>query len=444
MTLYAQIHLSARFFQALSLLVGIAIAAYLWSPMLYLLPLLLGALLLLLALDAHRLFSHGQAAISAERLCGKKFSNGDPNPVQLLLCNYYPFPTKLLVLEELPVQFQERHMQFSLRADAGATEELHYELSPVERGSYQFGCINVLAQSPLGLLMRHFRAGASMEVSVYPSFMQMRHYELLAVSNRLSQIGLKKVRRAGTGKEFEQIDPYVRGDEYRRINWKATARRNELMVNRFQDERSQKIYCLIDKGRSMEMPFSGLSLLDYAINASLVLSNIALQRKDQAGLITFQEKVNKVVPASSRPGQLNLIMEMLYREKTDYRESDLEAVYNYSERQLGSRSLLLLFTNYESLVSLRRQIPLLRLLSRKHLLVTILFRNVEVERLVLQKAEQLRDIYEKGLAEELMYQKYLMVKELQAAGLPVLLTTPARLTADTLNKYLEIKSRGAL
>jgi uncharacterized protein (DUF58 family) len=139
-------------------------------------------------------------------------------------------------------------------------------------------------------------------VPVYPSFLKLRQYELMAVSNRLTDIGIKKMRRIGHSMEFDQVKNYVAGDDYRTVNWKATARKGDLMVNSFTDEKAQHIYCVIDKSRAMKMPFEGLSLLDYAINASLILSSVALVKQDKAGLITIAGKNRKF---STRRSQTN-------------------------------------------------------------------------------------------------------------------------------------------
>src|SRR6202012_24056 len=163
---------------------------------------------------------------------------------------------------------------------------------------------------------------------VYPSFLQMRKYELMAISDNLVELGIKKIRRLGHSMEFEQVKNYVPGDDYRTINWKATARQGNLMVNNYTDEKSQHVYCIIDKSRVMKMPFEGMTLLDYAINASLVLSNVALLKEDRAGLITVAEKIGAVVPADRRNTQINKILEVLYKEKTRYLETNMEALYS--------------------------------------------------------------------------------------------------------------------
>ncbi|MDZ4810125.1 MAG: DUF58 domain-containing protein [Bacteroidota bacterium] len=318
---------------------------------------------------------------------------------------------------------------------------MEYSLKPASRGEYVFNDINVFALGPLQLVKRRYIFSLRQVVKVYPSYMQMRRYQLLAVSNRLQEAGVKKIRKIGHSMEFEQIKEYVRGDDFRTINWKATARKEGLMVNNYTDERSQQIYCLINKGRVMKMPFNGMTLLDYAINASLVLSNVALTRQDKAGIITFEKNLDTYLQADKKPTQMNLILESLYRQKTDFLESDFEKLFSVIRNKVTNRSLLVLFTNFESLESLQREMTALRKIAKYHLLLIVFFENTELKSLLERKADSLEDIYIKTIAEKFAYEKRLMVKELHKNGIPSILTTPENLTVNTINKYLELKTR---
>jgi uncharacterized protein (DUF58 family) len=281
-------------------------------------------------------------------------------------------------------------------------------------------------------------------VPTYPSFKQLKKFELLNINNNAMDYGLKKVRRLGHTMEFEQIKDYVLGDDLRTINWKATAKRNQLMVNQFQDEKSQPVYSIIDKGRIMKMPFNGLSLLDYAINASLVLSNIILKKQDKAGLFSFSKRIDNMVVAQRRSGQMQLILEALYNVDTDYFESDFGRLYANIKRHVTHRSLLLMYTNFETLDGLNRQLPYLKAIAKNHMLVVIFFKNTEIDKLIKAKAETVQQIYDKVIAEKFDFEKRLIINELKKFGIHSILTTPERLTVDTINKYLEIKSRGLL
>jgi uncharacterized protein (DUF58 family) len=318
---------------------------------------------------------------------------------------------------------------------------LAYLLTPTSRGEYVFHDINVFVHAPLQLVKRRYIFPAEKMVKVYPSYIQMRRYQLLAVSNRLEEAGVKKIRKIGQSMEFEQIKEYVRGDDYRTINWKATARKDGLMVNNYTDEKSQQIYCLINKGRVMKMPFHGLTLLDHAINASLVLSNVALVKQDKAGLITFEKNLDTFLTADKKTTQMNLILETLYRQKTEFLESDFEKLFSVIRNRVTNRSLLILFTNFESMESLQREMSALKKIAKYHLLLVVFFENTEMKSLLESRASSLEDIYIKTIAGKFAHEKRLMVKELHKHGIPSILSTPENLTVNTVNKYLELKTR---
>lgn len=379
--------------------------------------------------------------IRAKRMVSDRFSIGDLNKVIIQLTNQYGFDVKASIIDELPVQFQERNWIRKVQLQKETLFDLEYSLRPTSRGEYIFNDINIFVHAPLKLVKRRYIFPGEQAVKVYPSYMQMRRYQLLAVSNRLQEAGVKKIRKLGHSMEFEQIKEYVRGDDYRTINWKATARKNDLMVNNYTDERSQQIYCLINKGRVMKMPFHGLTLLDYSINASLVLSNVALVRQDKAGLITFEKNLDTFLPADKKPTQMNLVLETLYKQKTDFLEADFEKLFSVIRNRITNRSLLILFTNFESMESLQREMPALKKIAKYHLLLVVFFENTELKSLIEGRTSTLEDIYIKTIAEKFNYEKRLMVKELHKNGIPSILTTPEGLTVNTVNKYLELKTR---
>ena len=423
---------------------GVAAAAYVLSYFLPFLFLVGHIILVLLAISifVDMILLYGKSkGIRSKRITAERFSNGDQNKVLLHIDNDYSFPVMLSVIDELPVQFQERNWMRKLKIDAGKNSEIEYSLRPVQRGEYVFGNVNIYVYSPLAIVKRRYIIEEEQLVKVYPSYMQMRRYQLLAVSNRLQEAGVKRIRRLGHSMEFEQIKEYVRGDDYRTINWKATARKSDLMVNNFTDERSQQIYCVINKGRIMKMPFDGMTLLDYAINASLVLSNVALVKHDKAGLITFAENVDSFLPADKKPTQMNLLQEMLYRQQTLFLEPDFEKLYSVIRGRITQRSLLVLFTNFESVYSLEREMASLKRIAKYHLLLVVFFENTELKTLTESKVSTVEDIYIKTIADKFVYEKRLMIKELHKNGIASILTTPENLTVNAINKYLELKTR---
>ena len=391
-------------------------------------------------LDAVLLFGQRNALL-AHRQMAERFSLGDNNKVLLVITNGFGFKVDLIVVDEIPFQFQQRNWERNIALEKNEIHKLAYYLKPTERGTFEFGNINLFAKGPLKLIKRRFIFPVSQSIIVYPSYLQMRRYQLLATSNHLQEAGMKRIRKLGHSMEFEQIKDYVRGDDYRTINWKATARKRDLMVNSFTDERSQQVYCVINKGRLMKMPFDGMSLLDYAINASLVLSNVVISKQDKAGLITFAEKTDTFIQADKKVTQMNLLMEKLYRQQTNFLEADYEGLYSVLRNRVSHRSLLVLFTNFETLEGLERELPSLRMMAKYHLLLVVIFENTEVEKLVHSGATTIEEIYIKTIAEKYAHEKKLIVKELRKNGIISILSVPSKLTINTLNKYLELKGR---
>ncbi|RIV30285.1 DUF58 domain-containing protein [Flagellimonas lutimaris] len=431
------------FFRYIALLSACFVISY-WVPTLYPIAWLLVFLLMaLFFLDLYFLYATPNA-IKAHRNLPQKLSNSDQNILSVHLNSKYPFKAEVSIIDELPVQFQKRDFEHKTQLQKGEPHYFEYSVRPVERGEYVFGNLIVFASSPLRIIKRKFVFQKDQMVPVYPSIIQMQQYDFLATSNRLTEFGLKKIRRIGHTQEFEQIKEYIKGDDVRTINWKATAKKNQLMVNQYQDERSQPIYSIIDTGRVMKMPFNGLSLLDYAINSALAFSNVALKRNDKTGLLTFSKKIETFVPAVQKLTHLNTIMESLYNISTTFSDSDFGLLYAHVKRKVNQRSLLLLYTNFEHMSGLQRQLPYILAMAKKHVLVVIFFENTELESLIAEDTEDLQAIYHKTIAEKFSLEKRLMQKELQKYGIQTILTKPEELTVNTINKYLEIKARGII
>ncbi|AJR03747.1 DUF58 domain-containing protein [Siansivirga zeaxanthinifaciens] len=403
--------------------------------------LLILVLAVLFVFDFILVFS-GKHKIQASRVLPDKFSNGDKNDVQINISNHYPFLVYLEIIDEIPEQFQKRDFKIKTSIPSKITKQITYNLRPTERGEYHFGDLNIYSHSVLNLVAKRFTFNSGAMVATYPSFKQLKKFELLNINQNTLEYGLKKVRRLGHSMEFEQIKEYVLGDDLRTINWKATAKRNNLMVNQFQDEKSQPVYCIIDKGRIMKMPFEGLSLLDYAINATLVISNVVLKKNDKAGVFSFSKNLDNMVVAERRSTQMQLILEALYNVKTNFFESDFGRLYSNLKRHIPHRSLILMYTNFETLDGLNRQLPYLKAINKSHVLVVIFFKNTALDALIKNKSETVQDVYDKVIAEKFEFEKRLIVNELKKYGIYSILTTPEQLTIDTINKYLEIKSRG--
>lgn len=384
------------------------------------------------------------AGILAQRILPEKLSNGDENPVKIDIKNNYGFTIKVYVIDEIPFQFQKRDFLIEKQIEAGKNSFFQYILEPKERGEYHFGNLNIYISSPLGFVSKRFTFQKDAHLAAYPSFIHLRKYELMALQSEFLLGGIKKIRKLGHTMEFEQIREYVPGDDIRTINWKATSKTSRLMINQFQDEKAQRIFMLIDTGRTMKMPFNGLSLLDYSINAAMALSHIILKKGDRAGMMTFSKKTENKIAADNKSGQLRKISEALYNIKTDFFESDFNRLYQDVKYSLNQQSLILLFTNFETLDGLNRQMKYLRGIAKNHLLVVVFFKNSELQTLIHQRPETVQGIYDEIIAEKFEFEKKLIIQELRRYGIYTVYTLPENLNVDVINKYLEIKARGIL
>ncbi len=440
---FKSLYLNKRFFAILIAITVLFVIAYFFQELYGVCKLLFGVLMITLLFDILLLYRN-KVGIDAKRILPEKLSNGDDNDIEVFITNRYLFKVEIKIIDELPVQWQLRDFEIKTRLASAQEKKITYQVRPVERGEYYFGNLLIFATTFIGLASRRHVFDTETSVPNYPSFLQLKKFDFLAFTNRLKLFGLKKIRRIGNTLEFEQIKEYVQGDDVRNINWNATAKRGDLMVNQYQDEKSQPVYSVIDKGRVMKMPFKNLSLLDYAINATLVISNIAIKKKDKAGMFTFSRKVEDRVKAQRSKAQMNVVLETLYNVQTDFSESDFSRLYVDVKRIIKQRSLLLLYTNFETLDAVHRQLPYLQAIAKTHLLVVIFFKNTELEDFSKKEAKTTHDIFENTIAEKFVYEKKLIVNELQKYGIQTILTAPEDLTVNTINKYLEIKARGLL
>lgn len=431
--------LPRRFYIIAIAIVTVIAAGYWWSwlfPTGIVLLALFGAAI---AVDCFLLWR--KRGVRATRDCSTRFSCGDQNPVEITVNNDYPYPIHVDVIDEIPFIFQRRDINFTSQIKAHGQTAIQYSLRPTERGVYGFGRIRVFASTPLGLIQRRYTCAEPVDVKVYPSYLMLNRYELLAMSNNLTEFGIKRIRRVGNNTEFEQVKDYVQGDDYRTINWTATARRNQLMVNVYRDERSQQIISIIDKGRLMQQAFDGMTLLDYAINATLVLSHIAIKKDDKAGIITFNDRFNDFLAPAKTPGHMRNILETLYAQQTSFGESDLSALLANVIKLVRKRSLLILYTNFSGLNSLNRQLPYLQQLNQRHRLLVVFFSDTQLQEFINSRAVNTEDYYRHVIAEKIEREKLLIVNILRQAGILALLTSPDQLSVDVVNRYLEIKSR---
>ena len=443
MKLFRSLHITRFFFILLSAVVILFVAAAAWNWLFYAGIVAAACLGGFLILDIILTFSI-RKPVEVSRNMARILNLGDENTVELTIENTTNQPINLLFYEGFPVEMQMRNAERHFFLLSGDKKRFSYNFKPKTRGDFHFGNVEIFISSILFLCKRHLVFELEQTVQVYPSVLQMKQYELKVFHQQTQAQGIKKIRRLGHNNEFEQIKNYVQGDEVRTVNWKAPSKKSELMVNQYQEERSQFVYSVIDKSRNMQMQFEGMTMLDYAVNSTLVFSNIAIKKGDKAGLITFSDKIGTQLLAERNAGQLRRILNLLYNQKTHFREASYELLYESIHQTVKTRSLLMLYTNFESEFAMRRALPTLRRLNQKHVLVLVFFQNNEMEELAYQRIDNVENIYQATVAEKLINLKVNIARELKQHGIQTLLTRPEDLSVATINKYLELKAKGVI
>jgi len=397
-------------------------------------------LTLLVGLVADVIMMYSRGTVDAERVTEARWSNGDENKVKVVVQSTYPFRVHAEVVDELPSQLQIRDFSRRINVASGVPQNISYIVTPKERGAYRFGIINVFSSSPIRLVSRRFKCGDVTDVKVYPSFLKLHNYELSTIRSVNNEESSKRLRRIGNATEFEQIKDYMPDDDYRKINWKASARRHQLMVNVYDDEKSQFVYNVIDKGRVMQQMFAQTSLLDYAINASLAVSHIALKKDDNVGLLSFDNHPSVFLQATHHHQQMNRLLNALYDLQTTYPESDFAALSEHINKHVTKRSLIILYTNFFSVDALSRQLKYLKNISRRHRLLVVFFDDNEQNDYIKTPIEDKRDYFKHVIAEKYSFERRAMVTMLRQHGILALLTEPKKLSVDIINKYIDIKT----
>jgi uncharacterized protein (DUF58 family) len=371
-----------------------------------------------------------------------RLSNGDTNIVTLKMTNEFSFDLYASIVEDLPEQFQFRQWKQNVVIEANKLTEFQYEVNPKERGEYLWqNCYVAFQMKPWSLLSRRETFEFEQTVSCYPSFEQFNKIPLKAIVSNFHESSDNLTRKIGQSLEFEQIKNYAVGDDYRHINWKASAKQGDLMVNQYQDERSQDIYCILDMGRAMKMPFYKQTLLDYSINSALALSKAVISMQDKAGILGLTHNNCNFLPARKDMKQFGKINDFLFNLQTQYLEADYELLYKFVRVNIKQRSLLVIFTNFDSVNSLYRQMPYLKVLAKYHLLLVIFFKNAEIARMTEEKAQDLKGIYDKTIGHSILFQNKLITKELNKFGIQSLYIEPKNLSLEVINKFVEIKRR---
>ncbi len=345
----------------------------------------------------------------------------------------------------MPETLEAEPADFLARIPRRGRAYLNYKVTPKRRGSYEFERVDALVSSRLGLWQRSVAWPASTRVQVYPDIRQIGRYTLLARRDKLSAIGVRRSRRLGTDNEFERLRDYAEGDEPRHLDWKATARRRKLTVRAHQANQSQRIIFLIDCGRMMAGDTGGgLSPLDHAFNAMLMLAHVALLRGDQVGLLAYSDRIRAYVPPGGGPTRINRLVHAVHDVFPELVEPRHDRAFVELERRCRKRSLVVLMTNVFDDVNARQIGDHLGNVVGRHLPLGVFLRDHDLFALADDAPDQGPGLYAGAVAASMLTWRERVLAGLRLKGALTLDVFPDDLTAPLINQYLQIKARHLL
>jgi uncharacterized protein (DUF58 family) len=382
--------------------------------------------------------------IEVERVHDQRLSIGAENLITLILSNASPRPVGFTLRDEHPHEFPADARFLSGVIPPYDVFEARYHLRPLRRGDYAFGDVVLRYRGPLGAILRQARYPLAAPVRVYPNLLDLRKYDLLARKGLLHELGLRPTRVYGAGGEFERLREYTPDDEFRRINWKATARRNKPIAADYEAERSQHVVCAIDCGRLMAPPVGELMRIDYAVNTALLLSYVALLRGDHVGVMAFADGVRGyVAPRRGKP-QFQRLLDTLYNLQPEPVEADHGAALGYLARRQRRRTLIVLFTDLATPEAAGPLLSHLGRLARHHLPLCVTVSDPALASAAGHPAGDSAELYRRAVAEGLLDERRALLDRLHRAGVLTLDVPADKLSAGVVNTYLRLKAQGRL
>jgi uncharacterized protein (DUF58 family) len=363
------------------------------------------------------------------------------NPVRLFVRNQGRRPASLWLRDEPPDAFQVETYILAGQAGPGQTWRGVYRVRPPRRGDYEFGDLNLRWLGPLGLVVRQARVEAAGPVKVYPNLLDVRRYDLLLRRSRLQELGLRQARMFGEGTEFERLRDYLPDDEYRRINWKATARRHRPVTTEYQTERSQNVVVVLDIGRLMQSPVAQIAKLDYVINAALLLAYVATGKGDRVGMMTFADDVGHFLSPRQGRGQFYRMLELLYRIEAQPVEPDYRRALSYLAAKQRKRALIVIFTELSGGTAMQTLVSHVSILARRCLPMVVTISDPDVFAAARGHPQDSLAVYQRAAAVQLLDERRLALDSLRRQGVLTLDVPANQLSLAVINRYLQLKGK---
>lgn len=374
------------------------------------------------------------------RLVDEKLSLGAENLVTLRVRNVSRSKLSGAIRDEYPEDFHAAGNVMAVSIAPRAEVDLAYHVTPPNRGDFQFGDVYLRIRGPLGIVVRQIKYPMATAAKVYPNILDLRRYEIGLRKERVMQPGQRTTRVHGRGTDFESLRDYVPDDEFRAVDWKASARKGKLIARQYQEEKSQNVMLLLDCGRTMGPVIDGLSRLDWSINAAMMLAHVAAIRGDKVGLMAFGEEILGFAPPKAGKGQTLNLLGLTYNLQSASGDSDYYRAFPFFARRWTRRSLVVVFTELTDPDASQPLISQISALTRKHLCMVVTMADPAIARAAHSDAKVPEDVFRAAAARQVVRSRRMAAAQLARLGAIVVDVPPSQFTPAVVNQYLKVKS----
>ena len=380
--------------------------------------------------------------ISIERNSGDKLSIYEKEAIGIQVYNKSSYKLHVELKDEIPdFYFQTENKTMRGTVMPREKKNFQYFIVPTKRGAFTFDNIHVKCEGRLKLCTKIFKVKLHQDYKVYPNMKNLRKYKINMCNNRSFKQGQKALRTIGKGTSFESLREYVAGDEYRKINWKATARGNKPILNQYEPEKNQHVHILIDTGRAMSYSVRGFRKLDLVVNTAIVLSDIVNQNGDKSGLMIFNTKVENMIMPGKGAGHRGEIMDALYHIDNTNQTSNYDEAFYYLKKKERHRSIIFFFTDFNTVEEAESILKILPVISKNNIVVIILIKNESIEVIGSLQIKSKEDLFNKGVALEILDERCKIISLLNRKGILCIECAPEKLEYTVVNKYIQVKNR---
>lgn len=386
--------------------------------------------------------SINEGDIIIERNGRNKLSIYEKEAISIQVYNKGSYAVVMELKDEIPdFYFQIENKIMKGRVRPREKKNFKYFIFPTKRGAFSFENMHVKCEGKLKLCTKIFKIKLHREYKVYPNIKNLRKYKLNICNNRSFRQGQNTLKMIGKGTSFESLREYTTGDEYRKINWKATARENKPILNQYEPEKNQHVYVLIDTGRAMSYTVRGFRKLDLVVNTALVLSDIVNQNGDKSGLLIFNTKVDDMIMPGKGTGHRRKIMNALYHIDNTKKTSNYDEAFYYLKKKERHRSIVFFFTNFDTLEEAESILKVLPVISKNNIVVIVLIKNNSIEVISSLKIKSKEDLFNKGVALEILDERRKIINLINRKGILCVECAPEKLEYTVVNKYIQAKNR---